>query len=119
MGVLAPIVLLRDVTNIKTFPDMCKTAVFDRVMGFVSRETEIPVGRITGGGKTREEVDARYLAVYYLKDEGLYESDIARMLRITRQAVGAILRQFETRRKQNGKIFEITFIRIGNALKTD
>lgn len=41
------------------------------------------------------------------------------MLRITRQAVGAILRQFETRRKQNGKIFEITFIRIGNALKTD
>ena len=77
------------------------------------------MGRITGGGKTREEVDARYLAVYYLKDEGLYESDIARMLRITRQAVGAILRQFETRRKQNGKIFEITFIRIGNALKTD
>lgn len=98
---------------------MCKTAVFDRVMCAVSQEAEIPVEKIMGGGKTREEVDARYLAVYYLKYAGFYESDIAHMLRITRQAVGAILRQFETRRKQNGKIFEITFIRIGNALKTD
>lgn len=82
---------------------MCKTAVFDRVMGFVSRETEIPVGRITGGGKTREEVDARYLAVYYLKDEGLYESDIARMLRITRQAVGPFCASLKHAASKTGK----------------
>lgn len=98
---------------------MCKSSFFDRIICAVSQETEIPIEKIMGGGKTREEVDARYLAVYYLKDAGFYESDIARMLRITRQAVGAILRRFETRRKQSGKIFEITFIRIGNALKTD
>lgn len=98
---------------------MCKSEIFETVLSAVVKETEIPIEKIVGGGKTREEVDARYLAVYYLKYAGFYESDIARMLRITRQAVGAILRQFETRRKQSGKIFEITFIRVGNVLKTD
>lgn len=98
---------------------MCKSEIFETVLAAVAKETEIPIEKIVGGGKTREEVDARYLAVYYLKYAGFYESDIARMLRITRQAVGAILRQFETRRKQSGKIFEITFIRVGNVLKTD
>lgn len=98
---------------------MCKSEIFETVLSTVAKEAEIPIEKIVGGGKTREEVDARYLAVYYLKYAGFYESDIARMLRITRQAVGAILRQFETRRKQSGKIFEITFIRVGNVLKTD
>ena len=96
---------------------MCKSEIFETVLSAVAKEAEIPIEKIRG--KTREEVDARYLAVYYLKYAGFYESDIARMLRITRQAVGAILRQFETRRKQSGKIFEITFIRVGNVLKTD
>lgn len=98
---------------------MCKSEIFETVLSAVAKETEIPIEKIVGGGKTREEVDARYLAVYYLKYAGFYESDIARMLRITRQAVGAILRQFETRRKQSGKIFEIIFLRIRNALEMD
>jgi hypothetical protein len=98
---------------------MCKSEIFETVLAAVAKETEIPIEKIVGGGKTREEVDARYLVVYYLKYAGFYESDIARMLRITRQAVGAILRQFETRRKQSGKIFEIIFLRIRNALEMD
>lgn len=98
---------------------MCKSEIFETVLSTVAKEAEIPIEKIVGGGKTREEVDARYLAVYYLKYAGFYESDIARMLRITRQAVGAILRQFETRRKQSGKIFEIIFLRIRNALEMD
>jgi hypothetical protein len=98
---------------------MCKSEIFETVLSAVAKDTEIPIEKIVGGGKTREEVDARYLAVYYLKYAGFYESDIARMLRITRQAVGAILRQFETRRKQSGKIFEIIFLRIRNALEMD
>lgn len=119
LGVLAPVVCkLRVRKSIKNIGYVQIGNIRDRIVCGCKR------GRNTyrknhGGGKTREEVDARYLAVYYLKYAGFYESDIARMLRITRQAVGAILRQFETRRKQSGKIFEITFIRVGNVLKTD
>ncbi len=98
---------------------MCKSELYDTVLGIVAKETEISVAEIEGGGKSREVVDARYLAIQMLSERGFYPTEIARKMNLTPQCVRCILRCFGDRRKQNGKIFEINWKRISNSLETD
>lgn len=84
-------------------------------------ETEISGGILQcPKTKTREAVDARYLLVYFLsRFAGLDTSYIARTLGMTPQGIRKMLNTFDDRRKQSGKIFEITFQRIKNSLETN
>lgn len=100
---------------------MCKNDFFNHILTVVECETE--VGREILQGpmiKTREAVDARYLLIYFLNHfAGFDSSYIARALGMTPQGVRKIINAFDDRRKQSGKIFEITFQRIKNTLETD
>ena len=77
---------------------MCKTELFSHILDVVAAETELSRDAIFSKNKSREIVDARYILVYYL----------------TPQGVRQIAHTFKVRRKQSGKIFEITLQRVGN-----
>lgn len=98
---------------------MCKSEIFDTVLSAVAKETEIPIEKIVGRGKSAEVVDARYLAVYILYRKGFYPSMIARDMHMTKQGVSYALKNFQTRRNQSGKIFEINFQRIVKILSNN
>ena len=70
--------------------------------------------------KTREVVDARYLLLYFLdRYAGFDTAYIARALTMTPQGVRQAISHFDERRKQAGKIFEITYKRISHALESN
>lgn len=100
---------------------MCKKDFFNRILAVVECETEINDGILQcPKTKTREAVDARYLLVYFLNHfAGFDASYIARTLGMTPQGIRKMLNTFDDRRKQGGKIFEITFQRIKNTLETN
>lgn len=99
---------------------MCKSDLFNAIITLIGVETEVSEAEILGKSKTIEVVDARYLLVYFLaRHAGFSNGVIAKKLSITPQAVAQILRNFDLRRKQSGKFFEITFNRISNALKNN
>lgn len=99
---------------------MCKNDFFNRILAVVECETEVSKADIlTSKAKTRDIVDARYLLIYFLNELGLDASYIARCISMTRQGVRQILNTFDLRRKQGGKIFEITFQRIRKTIETD
>ena len=99
---------------------MCKSDLLNEIFTLIRVETEVPKEEILSKSRTIEVVDARYLLVYFLSHyAGFSANVIAKELSITPQAVAQILRNFDLRRKQSGKFFEITFNRISNALKNN
>lgn len=94
------------------------THIFERVLRTVVAETEISAQIIMSRCNEQEVVDARYLLVYFLRREGFAPCGIAVRLRMTPQGVSQILRKFDDRKAQGGRIFEITYKRIGNELET-
>lgn len=100
---------------------MCKKELFERVLNLVIAESEIGGGILQNPKiKTREVVDARYLLIYFLhRYAGFDAAYIARALGMTPQGVRQIISSFELRKQQSGKIFEITFKRIHNALEME
>lgn len=82
----------------------------------VAAETEVPAEVIVSTNRTREAVDARYMLVTALLRKGLYRSDVAKFLRVSRQAIGAIDNGFETRRQASGKWFEMIWQNVCKAL---
>lgn len=99
---------------------MSKSEVFNEIFAVVMAETEVSEAEIIGKCKTIEVVDARYLLVYFLaRHAGFTNNAIAKKLAMTPQAVAQILRNFDLRRKQSGRFFEITFVRIAKALESN
>lgn len=98
---------------------MCKSELFNRILQIVEQETEIDDVE-HNKSRTLEVVDARYLLVYFLSNYAGYNNGyIAKRLNMTNQGVNKILRNFDTRRRQNGNFFEATFMRIRNQLSTN
>lgn len=102
---------------------MCKKELFERVLNLVIVESEIGGGILQNSKiKTREVVDARYLLIHFLHDNdyaGFDAAYIARALEMTPQGVRQIISGFDERKEQSGKIFEITYKRIQNALERE
>ena len=100
---------------------MCKKELFERVLNLVIVESEIGRGILQNSKiKTREVVDARYLLIYFLhRYAGFDAAYIARALEMTPQGVRQIISGFDERKEQSGKIFEITYKRIQNALERE
>ena len=76
---------------------MCKSKIFAETINLVSQETEIPAERILSPDKDAETVDARYLLVSLLAEQGMYPSQIAAAIRKTKRAVNYMLSNFSTR----------------------
>ncbi len=95
---------------------MCKSEIWNKVLAAVSQETEVPEEVIAGKCKKMEVVDARYLTVHFLFRMGFHVAEIARQMQRSPQSVRGILRDFDNRRKQSGKFFEMTFKSIENTL---
>ncbi len=98
---------------------MSKSEAAKLVLEIVSSQTEIPIDQITGSSKSTEIVDARSITVYFLYYVGFYPTEIARIIKRSVQAVRSLLRNFDTRRKQSGKFFEMNVQNIRKLLENN
>lgn len=98
--------------------EMRKTELFAEILETVANETELTKERILSHDRTTEIVDARYILIYILRRKGFYIGEIAHAIKFSRRAVEKIISQFETRRIQSGRMFEITLKRITNKVRT-
>lgn len=96
---------------------MCKKEVFRAALSAVAAETEIPEDCILSRCKRREVVDARYMLVAALLDAGLYANEIARLTRLTGRAIEVISSNFDRRRAQSGRIFDVMYQRISSSVR--
>ena len=96
---------------------MTNSDLFVAILDTVARECEVSPQDILGSRRTIEIVDARYLLVFFLSFAGFNTPAISRRTNLSPQCINQILRQFPDRRKQSGKLFELTFQRIRNDLE--
>ena len=75
-----------------------KTEIFAKILDIVANETELTSEQILSCCRTAETVDARYMLVHLLRREGIYISEIARMMHFSRRGIEKMLSQFEDRR---------------------
>lgn len=94
-----------------------KTEIFAKILDIVANETELTSEQILSCCRTAETVDARYMLVHLLRREGIYISEIARMMHFSRRGVEKMLSQFDDRLAQSGPLFQITLKRIANKLR--
>lgn len=90
---------------------MCKSQIFAEIINLVAQEMEVPSEKILSDDKTMETVDARYLIVRLLLEEGLYPAQIASKIRKTNRYVNYIKTNMDARFQQ-GKMLRILFERI-------
>lgn len=76
---------------------MNKTDIFARILSAVSTATDIPSQTILSGNLCEETVDARYILVHLLSNEGFYPAQIATQLGCTRRCVNKLISNFKSR----------------------
>lgn len=94
---------------------MCKSEIFAELLRIVSRETEISTNDILSNSKETEVVDARYLLVRLLFENGFYPSQIASSIHKSNRSIHYILSHFSDR-LQVGKLFRIQYENIRKTL---
>lgn len=94
---------------------MCKSEIFAKIIGTVADETEISTERILSNNKDSETVDARYLLVHLLIENGFYPSWIAGKLHKTKRSINYIVTNFDSRIKC-GKMLRIYLERLRKRL---
>ena len=87
---------------------MCKSEIFAEILRIVSKETEISTDDIFSNSKETEVVDARYLLVRLLYENGFYPSQISSHIRKTKRSVNYILYNFSDRLR-GGKMLRIQY----------
>lgn len=98
--------------------EMRKTELFAEILENVANEMELTKEQILSRDRTAEIVDARHIVIFLLAREGYYNSQIAKLMKTSRQYIGQVIRGFSNRCKQSGKIFEITLNRICRTLES-
>lgn len=76
---------------------MCKSEIFAKIIGFVSKETEIPEHEIIGTSRKEEVVDARCILIRLLIESGMYAEQIAYYLRRTPAGIRHLNSIFDSR----------------------
>lgn len=95
---------------------MSKIAEFaDRVMEFVSHETDIPKEQILSKCRTVEIVDARHLVIKLLHSNNVYPSRIASIFNLSPRTIHYIITTFDTRAQAN-KTLRNNFAKIAKQL---
>lgn len=86
---------------------MCKSELYRQILGTVSQETEI----------SEERILSRYLLVYFLWRQGFHAPVISSLMNFSRRPIEKMISQFDLRRKQSGKMFEMLLVRIASKLR--
>lgn len=97
---------------------MYKKNYFDRVLAVVAELSELSSEDILYGCKTDEVVDARWIIVKILYEQGYHTSKIAMLLSMTQRNVTHILTVFQDRLDGYDSLFKATYqkarLQVGN-----
>jgi hypothetical protein len=94
---------------------MYKLEIFKNTLSAVVEETEIKRELILSSNKQEEVVDARYLLVEIMSEQGLYPTQISNLTGVCVRSVNNFLQGFKTRCNSR-KIIRIDYDRVRNKL---
>lgn len=94
---------------------MYKLAIFQNTLSAVAEETEITQDLILSNNKQEEVVDARYLLVEIMFEQGLYPTQISHLTNIGLRSINNFLQGFSSRCNSR-KIMRIDYDRVRNKL---
>ena len=94
---------------------MQKLEIFKSALSTIVEETEVKEELILSGNKQEEVVDARYILVKVLSDQGLYPIQISHLSGICLRSVDNFLLSFHTRCNSR-KIMRIDYDRVRHKL---
>ena len=86
-----------------------KQDYFDRLVAIVAELSELSVEAIMRGRKTDEVVDARWIVVRILKEQGYHTAKIALLMGMTQRNVTNIVNLFQDRLDQYDSLFKSTY----------
>lgn len=86
-----------------------KQDYFDRLVAIVAELSELSVESILKGRKTDEVVDARWIIVRILKEQGYHTAKIALLMGMTQRNVTNIVNLFQDRLDQYDSLFKSTY----------
>lgn len=86
-----------------------KQDYFDRLVAIVAELSELSVEAIMKGRKTDEVVDARWIIVRILKEQGYHTAKIALLMGMTQRNVTNIVNLFQDRLDQYDSLFKSTY----------
>lgn len=86
-----------------------KQDYFDRLVAIVAKLSELSVEAIMRGRKTDEVVDARWIVVRILKEQGYHTAKIALLMGMTQRNVTNIVNLFQDRLDQYDSLFKSTY----------
>ena len=97
---------------------MYKKDYFSRLVSIVAELSELTEADIMEGRKTDAVVDARWVIVRILKEQGYHTANIAMLLNMTQRNVSYILTAFQDRLDQYDSLFKYIYqkarIMVGN-----
>lgn len=90
---------------------MYKRDYFERLVSIVADFSELPAEKILHGRKTDAVIDARWIIVRILKEQGYHTANIAMLLNMTQRNVTHILTAFQDRLDQYDSLFKSIYQR--------
>lgn len=97
---------------------MYKKDYYSRLVSVVAELSELTEADIMEGRKTDAVVDARWIIVRILKEQGYHTANIAMLLNMTQRNVSYILTAFQDRLDQYDSLFKYIYqktrIMVGN-----
>lgn len=79
---------------------------FERLVSIVADLSEMPAENVLFGKKTDAVVDARWIIVRILKEQGYHTTNIAMLMNMTQRNVTHILTAFQDRLDQYDSLFK-------------
>lgn len=92
---------------------MGKKEIFAKKLTSVSYITEVEENEIISKSRKEDIVDARYLLVYLLYEEGIYPCHIAEMINCSKRNINSIISSFKSRLSTR-KLLRINYERLKN-----
>ena len=96
-------------TDKRTLLYMYKKNYFERLVDVVADLSELSAYTILHGRKTDEVVDARWIIVQILKEQGYHTTKIAQLMGMSQRNVTHIVTAFQDRLGQYDSLFKTTY----------
>lgn len=96
---------------------MHKTKLFAHILDLVSQATDIRPDVILSCSKCEDAVDARYILVHLLSQQGLYSSHISQLMGCSHRNINKMLSRFHSR-AQGRRLLRINLEAVKNAMGT-
>jgi hypothetical protein len=95
---------------------MYKKNYFERLVDVVADLSELSANAILHGRKTDEVVDARWIIVQILKEQGYHTTKIAQLMGMSQRNVTHIITAFQDRLGQYDSLFKTTYQQARNQI---